>query len=72
MNPDARSLRLDELREVISYDPESGAFTWKVNRGGTARAGTRAGTVNGHGYIQIRAGRRRIVSAHRLDRKSVV
>ena len=58
-------LKQDRLKEVLDYDPETGVFTWKVNRRGTARAGTRAGTPDPVGYHQIMVDGRRY-QAHRL------
>lgn len=33
------------IADCVSYDPETGEFTWKVNRGTNAMAGKRAGSV---------------------------
>jgi hypothetical protein len=59
------SLSAERLRNLLSYDPETGLFVWKVNRGGTALAGSPAGTVGNHGYVIISVGPRRWL-AHRL------
>lgn len=41
------------LKQVLSYNPTTGFFTWLVTRG-RVRAGEPAGTVTSHGYEQIR------------------
>jgi hypothetical protein len=47
-------LTAEWLREVLAYDPLTGAFTWLVNRRGRfARKGMRAGTLTCRGYRQI-------------------
>ena len=65
----------DELKQFLSYDAETGAFTYLVNRGRLRKAGDVAGTVspkslaNGGGYrvICIRSGSaRKDYAAHRL------
>lgn len=43
----------DEVRELLNYDQKTGVFTWAVNRRGTAKAGTVAGSLAGQGHIQI-------------------
>jgi hypothetical protein len=44
----------ERLKELLSYDPETGVFTRLVGRSGpNARAGDVAGCDNGQGYIRI-------------------
>lgn len=40
------------LKQLLDYDAATGVFTWKVNRHGPAKAGTRAGTER-QGYRHI-------------------
>lgn len=54
----------DELAELLEYDPDTGVFTWKVNRGG-CKAGDIAGSDHNRGYWQIRVKGCRWL-AHRL------
>ena len=44
---------IERVREVLSYDPDTGVFIWRMDRGRTARAGHKAGWVNQDGYIRI-------------------
>lgn len=53
------------LRELLDYDPETGVFTWKVRRGGSANSGSLAGRLNPQGYRKIGV-LKKIYSAHRL------
>lgn len=46
-------LTQERLKELLSYDPLTGVFLWRVNRG-PARAGKRAGCVSPIGYRSIR------------------
>lgn len=45
-------LTAERLRELLSYDPFTGLFTWRVSRGGMC-AGMIAGTHDKDGYTQI-------------------
>lgn len=42
------------LRELLSYDPETGIFRRLVSTSSTARAGDVAGGLNSEGYVRIR------------------
>lgn len=42
----------DRLNELLSYDPYTGIWTWKVSRG-KRKARAVAGHLDGEGYIQI-------------------
>lgn len=55
----------DELAKLLEYDPDTGAFRWKINRRGTAKAGQEAGHINASGYRIIRTHKGRH-GAHRL------
>lgn len=48
-------LTVERLKELLDYDPESGVFTWRVDRNHNAKAGDIAGYVDKSiGYIRIR------------------
>lgn len=48
---------LDRVNELLSYDPLTGIWTWRVDRARTAKAGDQAGCLEkggrGAGYIRI-------------------
>jgi hypothetical protein len=44
----------DELKELISYDQDTGIFVWRVNRRNKAMAGTVAGRLHPSGHRVIR------------------
>jgi len=52
------------LKEVLSYDPDSGIFTWKVSKN-QIKIGSVAGNLYPTGYIYIRVDRN-LHTAHRL------
>lgn len=53
-----------DISELLSYDPESGVLTWKVNKG-TKSSGTTAGFVEQAGYVVLGINRR-TYKAHRI------
>jgi len=55
---------IEFVNSILAYDAETGIFRWRVTRGGTARAGSVAGTPL-RGYIRIRV-RGGFMLAHRL------
>lgn len=53
------------LKEYLHYDPETGVFTWLVDRTGKAKAGSVAGMKHHSGYVYIKLLGKRY-AAHRL------
>jgi hypothetical protein len=58
MKESSISISAQQLREFLSYCPETGIFTWRTN-------GAHAGYVERNGYRRIKV-KQRIYSAHRL------
>lgn len=54
-----------EVSELLSYEPESGVFRWKMDRRGGLKSGEVAGTPDATGYRQIKVKGVRYL-AHRL------
>ena len=50
----AKTLTANRLRKVLSYDPGTGKFRWRVTSGSRAVAGSIAGTRGHRGHHQIR------------------
>jgi hypothetical protein len=46
-------LTQQEVKDVLRYNPDTGDFTWRVSRRGTARAGSVAGSINDRGYWRV-------------------
>ncbi|TGQ35329.1 HNH endonuclease [Mesorhizobium sp. M4B.F.Ca.ET.214.01.1.1] len=59
----APALTAERARELLLYDPETGALTWRVARG--CRTGALAGTRTSHGYTQVEIDYR-LYKAHRV------
>jgi hypothetical protein len=47
------SLTVECLREVLSYNPDTGVWTWLLPTGRRVRAGSRAGRIDCHGRWRI-------------------
>lgn len=58
-----RDLSQSRLKEVLDYDPETGIFTWKTDKG-TAKVGQIAGSIS-KGYRHIKLSNR-VYKAHHL------
>jgi hypothetical protein len=56
---------LDELKEVLDYDPETGVFRWKASISARAIEGREAGSMMQTGYRRI-CYQNRVFLAHRL------
>lgn len=57
----------EEINKLLRYEPDTGEFFWRVNRGRHGRnwAGSRTGSDRGDGYIRLIIGSRRYF-AHRV------
>jgi HNH endonuclease len=58
-------LTADRLRQLLSYDPETGIFRWRVQPNSRVPVGAVAGCVESSGYRRIRIDGR-LYLAHRL------
>jgi hypothetical protein len=56
---------IEELKELLHYEPDTGLFRWKVTRSGMAEINSIAGSLNNCGYIQIMINYKKMMS-HRL------
>ena len=55
----------DQIKECLSYDPETGIFTWLKSTNNRVRIGQRAGFIRSDGYRRIMVNRKRYF-AHRI------
>lgn len=62
---DKSTLTAERLRQLLDYNPDTGVFTWRIQRGSRVKAGDIAGAVNDRGYIKIKIDGKHY-PAHRL------
>lgn len=55
----------DRLKSLLTYDPDTGEFRWRIKRSNRAPKGSVAGCADKHGYIVIRLDGT-LYKAHRL------
>lgn len=58
-------LTQSQLKDLLTYNPETGTFIWNITRGGSAHAGTVAGSIDTRGHVQIQVYQKQY-AAHRL------
>ena len=62
---DAVEITQERLKELLRYEPDTGLFFWRKNKGGWGKLDRPAGGTNGEGYRQIGIDRR-YYYVHRL------
>lgn len=60
------TLTQERLKELLSYNAESGVFTWRVDASARRKAGSVAGCLAPTGYVVLRIPGDRLHAAHRL------
>jgi hypothetical protein len=50
---EAAMLTVERLKELLTFDPESGEFRWKISSNGRVKVGDVAGCPSSRGYILI-------------------
>jgi hypothetical protein len=58
-------LNAEKVRDVLSYDPDTGLFAWKKTGNRALKIGDRAGYLHPRGYVYIKIGNHSY-AAHRL------
>jgi hypothetical protein len=58
------ALTAERVRQLLNYDPASGAFTWRVSPRARKRAGDEAGSIDGR-YLRLQINQTRY-AAHRV------
>lgn len=48
-----KELTAERLRELLHYDPKTGVFTWRVDKGQRARAGNAVTCTRTDGYMSV-------------------
>ncbi len=59
------TLTAEVLRNLLSYDAETGIFTWRGKPNGRVAHGAQAGTLLPNGYVRVKL-HRKLYLAHRL------
>ena len=65
LKKDIEMLTQEQLKEFLSYDPDTGIFTWLKAACNSVRVGSVAGCLDTYGYIRIKRARKQY-GAHRL------
>lgn len=60
-----KELTADRLREVLHYDQTTGFFSWRISSSNRAPSGSKAGGLDGKGYLRIKVDGQEY-RAHRL------
>jgi hypothetical protein len=65
MEPASTMISLDRLRELFTYDPDTGVLTRRITRAANAKAGDVVGSVDGKGYLHVNIDDR-FIRVHRI------